>query len=277
MSSMPSPPVTRSGKPIKERILLYGDSDSGKTYNFLKIAQWHQRRGSSATFFGICSPGNEWDVFLAPGGEFEDLENVVAIDVDHIGEYYDAYDKRIKPKAGPEDWLCVDVIGDAYNAAKDEYAQREWKGMDLGQKWGLEGGEYPITGWEWGPINARYNGLAQNRIMRFAGHVMVLAWDRELKDDSRSGRSGERDEIKQTFSMVGYRPDSQWDDYKRFKTIIHLSKNIRGDFVMRTARDKQRPIVGEVVEKGKANRIYKPAEVGDFMRTYLRAIAGWTL
>jgi len=273
---LPSPPTTRQGRSIRERILLYGDSDSGKTYNFLTVAKWHQRRGSPATFYGIVTPGNEWDRFFMPGGEFEDLENVVYFDVEDIQDYFDAYDKKIKPRAKADDWLCLDVIDDGWKAAQDEYAKREWKGQDLGTRWAVEGGDFPVEGWEWGTINARYRAWVQNRVLRFPGHVMALAWDKDLMPDSRTGKSGEMQEIKETFGLLGHKPAGQKEDYKRFATLLHLGRNSRGEWVARTARDRQRERMGKIIEKGKAVT-YQPQKMNDFMLDYLRRIAGWSL
>lgn len=274
---MPSPPTTRAGKPIRERILLYGDSDAGKTYNFLTVARWHQRRGSDATFYGICTPGNEWDRFFMPGGEFEDLENVTCFDVEDIQDYFDVYDRKIKPYAGAEDWLALDVIDDVWKAAQDEYAKREWKGKDLGTKWAVDGGDFPIEGWEWGTINARYRSFAQNRIARFPGHVMAMAWERTLAEPAKStGKGGDPPEVRDVFGLIDRKPAGQKEDYKRFATLLHLAKSSRGEWVVRTARDRQRARLGEIVERGKVTTHY-PARLTDFYRQYLVGIAGWKL
>lgn len=271
---MPAPPTTRSGKPIRERIMVFGDSDAGKTFNYLKVAEWHQRRGSDATFYGLCTPGNEWDRHLMPGAEFGELENVEPIDVEGIQDYFDAYDKQILPHAGPDDWLAVDVIDDVWKACQDEYAAHEWKGKDLGSKWATEGGDFPIEGWEWGRINARYRAFVQNRIARFPGHIMVMAWEKDLMPDSKSGKMGESQEVKATFGLVGHKPAGQKDDYKRFATLLHLGKNAKGEHVIRTARDRQRPRLGNLVERGKVTSLF-PVPATDFFRQYLVGIAGW--
>jgi len=283
---LPTPLTTPAGKVIRERQLLYGDSDAGKTYNYLKVAEWHQRRNSDAVFYGICTPGNDWDRFFMPGGEYEHLENVVPIDVEDIQDYFDAFDgikakalaklKRGKhPDGWVEDWLCIDVIDDAWKAASDEHAKREWKGQDIGSKWAVEGGDYPVEGWEWGPINARYRAFAQNRLIRFPGHVMALAWDKPLSEASKSsGKGGETAEVRETFSLIERKPAGQKEDYKRFHTLLHLAKNAKGEWVIRTARDRQRPRLGEVVQRGKAT-IYVPHKLTDFYMEYLVRTAGW--
>ncbi len=272
---MPSPPTTRAGKQIRERILLFGDSDAGKTFNFLTVAAWHQKRGSDATFYGICTPGNEWDRFFMPGAEFEHLENVVPIDVEDIQDYFDVYDNQIKPHAGPDDWLALDVIDDVWKACQDEYAKRTWKGQDLGSKWATVGGDFPIEGWEWGTINARYRAFVQNRIARFPGHVMAMAWEKTMQEAAKSsGKGGESQEVRDVFGLIGQKPAGQKEDYKRFSTLLHLAKDPTGQWVVRTARDRQRVKLGRIVERGNAASHY-PVPLNDFYREYLMKVAGW--
>jgi hypothetical protein len=283
---LPTPLTTPAGKVIRERLLGFGDSDSGKTFNYLKIAEWHQRRGSDAVFYGICTPGNEWDRFFMPGAEFEQLENIHPIDVQDIQDYFDAYDEILKlvnrklKKAGSdgawvEDWLAMDVIDDAWKACANEYAQKQW-GTDLGSKWNTEGGKYPVEGWEWGPINARYSAFAQNRLIRFPGHVMAMAWDKDLMEESKTGKGGETAEVRDLFGLLGKKPAGQKEDYKRFHTVLHFGKNPRGEFVVRTARDRQRPRLGEIVQRGQVEA-YTPHKLKDFYMEYLVKTAGWKL
>lgn len=274
----PSAPTTRSGAPVPERILLFGDSDAGKTYSFLTVAKWHQRRGSKAHFYGITSPGNEWDLFFLPGAEFEDLDNVTFFSAQEAQDWFDIYDKKIAPRAKPHDWLCLDVIGDIWEAVKNEYAQKELGSTDLGSAWMVDGTEkYPVEGWEWGRPNARYAAFAQNRVLRFPGHVMALAWEQQLQEESKTtGKGGEKQQVKEVFGLINRKPRGQKLDYARFRTILHLGKNPKGEWVMRTARDKQRQRVGEIITRGN-NTTYKPAKVRDFFLDYLKPIGGWSL
>lgn len=273
---MPTPPLIKIGiveMPAKEKILLYGDSDLGKTYNYLKIAEWHQRRGSKAKFYGICTPGNEWTKFWTPGGEFAHLTNVQFFPVTDIQDYFDAFDKHIKRQAKTEDWLALDVIGDAWNASMEEYAEREW-GTDLGSKWATEGGKYPIGGadWPWGSINARHKALIQNRMLRFPGHLMCMAWDKKLS--TKEGEEKDQQAL-ELFSLVGYKNVGQKDDYRRFDTVLHLSLNGEGKRVVRTVRDRGgRKRLGNVVQMGKS-QAFHGVPVGDFFTQYLVGVAGW--
>lgn len=276
---MPSPPIIKVGiydRPCKEAILVYGDSDLGKTFNYFKIAQWHQKRGSDALFYGICTPGNRWDKFFAPGAAFEGLENVRFWEVAEIQDYYDVYNKHIDKRGRAQDWLAVDVLGDAWSAAQEEYSRRE-HGVDLGEKWGTEGGRIPISGkdWPWASINSRHAGFAQNRVLRFPGHVYCMAWDKSLGDlDDEEKRDRQASKL---FSVVGFKNEGQKSDYKRFDTILHVSVNGKGERVTRTVRDRDgRRRVGTLARVGNTDR-YTGEAINDFFTDYLIKVAGWKL
>lgn len=272
---MPSPPQTRGGKDVLERILLFGDSDAGKTFAVLKVADWHQKRKSDRQFFAITTPGNSWDKFFIPGAEFDHLENVGTYEVQEIQEYYDAYE-LIAKDAKPGDFLSVDVVGDAWSAAQDEYAEREW-GTDLGTKWATEGGRYPIGGadWPWGTINARYRKFMQNKLLRFPGHLICMAWQGDLGDKEKD--DAEYAHFREFFGMVGKKPVGQKDDYRRFDTIIQFGFNAKGDRICRTLKERGgRRRLGEIVTRGKAAN-HVGEKVPDFFLTYLKGVAGWSI
>lgn len=279
---MPTPVMTTTGKILRERIMLYGDSDSGKTYNFFKVAEWHQRRHSDAHFYGITTSGNgaSWDLFLM--GEFADLTNISFIEVETMPDYYTAMEKIGKDVQPGKDWLCVDVIGDAWEDAQQDYARREW-GMDISAKWMTEGGfKHPISAdagkekpWNWQPIKSAYFGFAKNRVMPFPGHVMVLAWDKQLPEEMKDA------EARNLFDPVGRMPVGRSDEYSRYNTIIHLGKNGSGEHVWRTVRDRQREhrlgILKEIPKPGGGVEVRNvPEKAGDFMRDYLMRV-GWKL
>lgn len=268
---MPSPPLTAAGRPVLERQLFMGDSDAGKTYAYLKIADWHQRRGADTTFYGLTTSGNDWTKLLAPGAEFGHLENVVEEPVAEIQDYFDTYD-RFRKKAKPGDFLALDVVGDAWAACQDEYAEREW-GTDLGTKWATSGGQYPIGGadWPWGSINARYRKLMQNKLLRWPGHLVCMAWEAPLGDKDTEAH------FLSIFGLVNRKPIGQKDDYRRFDTIIQFGFNGRGERVVRTLKERGgRRRLGEFKEKGKATT-HVGESVPDFFLTYLKGIAGWSL
>jgi len=265
---MPNPPIARSGLPLLERILLYGGPDSGKSRALLTVAKWHQKRGSDAVFY-VVSNDMGYHPLLMPGGEFDELENVVVEEAMNMAEHFDAV-RRFNKKIRPHDWLSVDLLSAVWEAAQDEYAEREF-GVDLAEYWATErpkgSDDYPVKGWEWGPINKRYRSFAMNEVMRCRGHVLCMSGQRQLKEASRSGKGGEDPQLAAIYQRIAWAAAGQKDDTHRFHTVLHLKPNAKRDrWTMTTARERARtrePMTGEPLR--------------DFFIDYLRGRAGWAL
>jgi len=265
---MPTPPVSKSGRPLLERILLYGGPDSGKSRALLTVAKWHQKRGSDAVFY-IVSNDMGYHPLLMPGGEFDELENVVVEDVVSMDDHFAAV-RQFNKKIRPHDWLVVDLLDAVWAAAQDEYAEKEW-GVDLAEHWATDrpkgSDEYPVSGWEWGPINKRYRSFAMNEVMRCRGHVMCMSGQRPLKEPSKSGKGGEDPSLAAIYRRIAWVPQGQKDDTHRFHTVLHLTPNAKRDkWTMTTAR-----------ERAAARRDLVGAPLKDFFLDYLKGVAGWKL
>lgn len=260
--SGPTCPTLPSGRPIHERLLLFGDSDGGKTRALLSIAKWHQKRGSDAVFY-VINNDYSFDRMMIPSGDFGDLENVVVENVVTMQEYIDAA-KSFQSKMRSHDWFTVDRLDAAWEAAQDEYAERKW-GQDLGSYWATQGpvdsgDDYPIAGWDWGSINKRYRSLANNYVMRMPGHVMCMSGQSPLREASKRGKGGEDKYVGDLFSKIGYKPAGQKEDSKRFHSVIYMGKGLKG-WRMQRANDRERD--------------WEVKDVGDFMKSYLISVAGW--
>lgn len=265
---MPSPPISKAGVELHERALLYGGSDSGKSRALLCIAKWHQKRGSDAVFY-ICSNDLGYEPLLAPGGEFDDLENVDVKDATTMAEHFEIV-RRANAKIRSHDWLVVDLLSAVWDAAQDEYAERQF-GKDLAEYWSTEApkgsDDYPVKGWEWGPINKRYRSFAINEVMRTKGHVMCMSGQSPLKQASRNGTGGETPEIAALYGRIGWKPAGQKDDTHRFHTVLHLAPKPRRDgWTWTTARDR-----------AAVREAHTAEPLSDFFMGYLRGVGGWSL
>lgn len=274
---MPSPPTTEGGKPRGERIMLVGDSDTGKSRHYLKVAEWHQRRKADIHFYGICTPGNEWDVLLAEGAEFEGLTNVTWDVVWEMQDWFDLYAK-FRKAANQGDFLCCDVQGDLWTDAQTEYERTE-HGGDLSTRWITSSVHPMITDTKekknpWTRINSRYNEFANNKLLRWPGHLVSLYWQTGIPDDLT-------DKDKEAASLFGpfeLMPLGNKKDYKRFHTILHLARNSQGEYVWRTIRDRQRKHLGTRVERKKFVTIKPEVCTGkDLFKDYLMPVGGWKL
>lgn len=263
--SGPTPPSMRDGTPMHERVLLYGGPDSGKTRALLTVAAWHQKRKSPATFH-VLTNDMGYEPYLVGDGEFAGLDNLRLEDVSTMQEYLDAA-RKVRANAKSEDWFAIDLLNGGWEAAQDEYAERRF-GVDLSDFWMTKlasaGDEFPIGGWEWGPINKRYRDLANSNMLRMPCHVLCMSGQSGLKQPSKSGVGGETAKVKEMFERIGYKPLGQKDDPHRFHTVLHLSQVNKTKWVMNTARDRNREKMQGV-------------ELDSFMTGYLRDVGGWKL
>ncbi len=119
--------MLRSGKNLTERILLIGAEGTGKSYDWLKIADLAQRTGATTKFYCVDTD-NAIRRMLAE--EFPHLTNVeltIAIDWEEILAAVRKYVKTV----GPEDWLIVDMFGPSWDEVQDFYTNEVW-GQDFG-------------------------------------------------------------------------------------------------------------------------------------------------
>lgn len=274
----PLPPIDkRFRKPVREMICLYGPPGGGKTHMFLTLAQWHQNLGSDRHFY-IISTDQAYGPLLT-NDAFIDLENVTIEEPTDLDECI-KYARQFRASSRPGDWICADRIDHAWGWAQDEYAaalarQQGTTIEDMGDLWKVSGvsGDYPIKGWDWGGINARYRAF-RSTLTSSPAHLMVMAEAKELMGESSSGKTSEPDEIKAMFKHVGLKPTGQKEDPSVWHTIIHVdSKKPRRQDVI-TARDRwgNRRMLGIEMTNGK----YKPEKLDDFFMGYFVEVAGWT-
>lgn len=278
---MPSPPNNpRTSSPIKERLCAFGPPGIGKTHQYFVIAKWHQDLGSKAKFYGISTDGS-YDV-LSMNPEFVGLTNIDWENVETLQEYINA-GKKFHKFLRPQDWMSVDLMNSAWAAAQDEYARQLAKDMgneliDMGDLWLSEGpsGKYPIKGWDWGYPNARYRAFANNLVVGGLGHRFVVAAQKELMKESRTGDSDEDPEIKRVFKHIGLKPEGQKDMPFQFHTVLHIDAGHKNKTqTMATAKERYgyRRWWGIELQNGRV----RDEPLKDFFLDYLVGTANWTM
>lgn len=273
------PPTKPDGMTFRERFLAYGPPESAKTTGFLRIARWYQETETPGTFYVISTDLSYEALTMDP--DYSDLENLKVYDVDpsNMQEFVDA-GKEIKKKGKLSDWFSVDLMGDAWKASQDEYANVISKGKldSVGSLWRASGNtsDYPVTGWDWGMPNARYRYLLNNCVRSFKGHVYCISGQKALLETSASGKTSESELTKQTFSHVGMKVDTKADDESyRFHSIMHFSGNRARGFKLLTAKErpKYRRLMGEQMSNGQ----WKGEKYEDLFMDYFVKVAGWKL
>lgn len=274
-----SAPMGRNGRPIRERIMIYGPPKVGKTHQYLTIAKWHQDLGSDAKFYAL-STDTSFEVLMM-NDEFANLENVIWEDVVYFQDYVVAA-RDFNSKIRAHDWLSVDLMPDAWAAVQDEYAKQLTKEAggnleDMGDLWATSGksDDYPISGWEWGMPNARYRILANNLLLRTPGHLFLVAGQKELMKESGSGRSDENKKVKEMFGHIGVKPTGQKDDPFRYHSILHIDSGGEKQQVMSTAGERfgYRRHLGKKMTNGQV----KDEPIEDFFMDYLVGVGKWEM
>lgn len=284
----PTPPLLPNGNRAKERIHTYGPPKIGKTHQLFRIAKWHQDLGSDAVFYGLNSD-TSWEV-LHSNPEFCDLTNLRYEDCNYLQDYYN-HVRKFHELLRPQDWLCLDLADHMWTASQDEYARAKTKNEkgakfeDIGDLWEVsdsaETGKYPIEGWDWGMPNARYRTLANNYILRGAGHRFIISGQKKMQEPTAKMKEKEDETTKkrrEMFEHIGIEPTGQKEDPFRYHTILHLDSNGEKKQKMSTAGERwgTRRWWGKAVGKGEV-RTVRDEPFEDFFVDYLVKTAGWSM
>ena len=278
------PPTNRNGEPIKEKQCLYGPPGIGKTHQYFTIAKWHQDLGSDAVFYGINTDTSYEVLHSNPG--FSELDNLVYEQAFDFQDFMNLT-RQYKDKMRPQDWLSVDLHNAAWAAAQDEYARNlvdkrgEQKFDDLGEMWVAEGGtDYPIKGWDWGVINARYRRYANNLLLTLPGNLLLVCGQRQLMDPTDKMKEKEDPTVRrtrETFKHIGYAPEGQKEDPFRYHSYLHIDSrdNDTRKQMMSTAKERfgNRRMWGKKMGNGKV----RDEPIEDFFVDYLVNTAGWKM
>lgn len=273
----------------RERICVYGPSDSGKTSCAVAIANWIARTGA---------PSKVW--YIDTDGTAE-----ASIPEEHIGSVVELFevDNRdelkmataaIAPNLSRErnDWLVLDTSDKPWKYAQDSFfelgygidpddffidakkkalarSQETGKGEAIGD---YVAGDHGIN---WQIINKMYGEMTRVLKTRDA-HVLCMAPATEVRRPDRSGKGGDPAEVVDMFTRVGVKPAGQKDFPLLPHTILLLQKKAGG-----REAEKSR-IVNTLKERvplgwpGRERLIAAEMTVeSDFVMTYLMGIAKW--
>lgn len=251
--------LTNPGPP--EGILVYGPPGAGKTTAWLSIARLSEASGSPAKFYVITT-----DNTLPRMTAKAPLSNLVLYPCLEWLEFEDALDD-IMEKAGPGDWLVVDLADNAWSRVQDYFTESVF-GKDMAtflmdarrvafdsDKKGLKTFEQLL---DWRPINALYRRWAQRAFlglpMKKQVNVFLAVRGVPLGENEDQG-------LREMFGPSGLRPAGQkelaWDVH----TVLLMKER---DRLIITIKDRER-----VKHAG--------TKVKSFAQDYLLGTAGWTL
>ena len=251
----------------RERILGYGLHGAGKSSIWLCIAEWiYKTQGPEHLW--VVDADNAWDAMRPEDGHLDTIVNQFPI-YDY-GDYKDAV-KKIRENALRDDWYVFDRIDPLWDRAQEAYSQNV-EGEDLDEFFlrheiagSSPGGDY---GKRWVQIRRMYHGMGIDLVNTFRGHVLALAFAKEIKE--KSGQFGDDAEVYKKYLPVRMKPAGKDDLPGLFHTEIFMQESPSG-YRMTTLKERK-PFSGggRTMMKGK---IVTP----DFVMAYLIGEAGWKL
>jgi hypothetical protein len=262
-------PLHSPGK-RRERALVYGRSNSGKSSTWQDIAAW--RKKSSAQFeIHVGDTDHSADVI-------EDAYDDFCHVADLRGGYYEDWIKWAKEtavKVKRDDWVVVDMVDKAWMAAQDYYWSK--MGFDLLADVYLANtldidnkskdafhmaGDHGVN---WGNINFYYKEFFST-VMNMPCHVLCTSHAKEVTDRDKA-------EVRAQFK-VGWRPTGPGSEQNElanyFHTVLFCAETGPNKWVMTTVREKK-PLGTE------GRRMLKGEKMEGFVMNYLVGVAGWSL
>jgi hypothetical protein len=242
----------------RERILTVGGWGSGKTYAWMKIADWHQKTGSTGRFW-VLDTDDTTGRFL--GTEFSHLTNVHPEVVWDWADYGKAMEK-FHANFQPGDWLVIDMLSKAWDSVQEGFVDLTFdKGIDdyfIEARKTMKSSDKNLSafdGWkDWSVINRMY-GTFVNQILRWKGHTYACT-----PADAVNRALDEKDTVS-LFGKHGIKPRGQKHTGHQFHSVLWLNQEKQG-WKLTSLKDRGRPqLQGE--------------DVTDFFVTYLMRCAGW--
>lgn len=239
--------ATKAG--ARERILVFGGAGTGKSTTWVELAQ----RCPDDTFYVLDSD-------FAVERMTQDL-GLTNVEVTVALEWADFVEgvKTAQAKMKPNDWLVIDFIAPAWDAAQAYFTDQIF-GKDIAayfleaRKKKAKGN--PLDGdTDWGVINKIYKAWMNNLLAKTPGHILATAPAKAVGDRDDPG-------VKAMFGSVGVRPEGQKHLAYAFHTVLLLLKHRNGEWQFTTVKDRQR----REVEK---------APMSSFVNSYMVPIAGW--
>lgn len=249
----------------RERILLMGGYEAGKTKAWCEIARMLHSTGSPARVF-VADTDRSWERMSITYGALPNLTVKDAFDFDETDRVLKGFSSS---KPTRDDWLVIDMITKLWAYSQAGFSEKAFgKQID---EWFVEakragegiGGDY---GSNWGVINRMYDRLF-TYIMRWPGHVLACTPVAEVREPDRSGKGGDEPEIRNVFGRFGVKPEGQKSLGHQFHTIllmVNASTARENKWTMTTVKDRERGKVAGKVVKG-------------FVLDYLVGVAGWQL
>jgi hypothetical protein len=243
--------------PIKERILDLGPAGSGKSTNFLHIAQMCAITGTNNRFW-IGDSDFAMERMLI---DYPAIHPFVSLDSLYDWDDYVRFGQKVIANAKPGDWICIDFVGSAWKTVQEYYVQQVFnRGI----------GDYflaarkkevaELEGWvDWSVINPLYQQWIMPILFKCQAHLFCTAKSEALSD---SRRPTEDKNTRALFLPFSVKPVGQKDLPFQFHTLLVSDRDFNGTRLISTVKDRQRQEV-------------RALPISNFAVDYLTNIAGW--
>lgn len=214
-----------------EKIILYGESNAGKTRWYLNVLQNLKEKGLKKEEILMCiiypdrptgltklvnliPPEFVDRVMIFPVNNYEEMVSSTAIAEKKLTEHHE--------KTGKHGWLVIELLEESWRSAQDYYSRQAYgttlaeyfaqKRQQIAQSKDDSSAYKAFEGWsDWPIIKFFHNFNWIDKIKRFPFNVIFTS---EIKQETNA------DSI---FSSVGFRPAGEKDNLHRVDTILYLS------------------------------------------------------
>ncbi len=259
---------------IPERMLMFGSEGSGKTHNWLTIADMCANIGSDQQFYVADT---DFAVPRSMSNRFSHLTNVNVTDVTDFKQYV-LWAQSLKETVTPGDFVIADMGGHAYHFAQEHYFESKY-GMSRSEvEWErlfdrADDDRGPLVEPEdWINIRNGFNNLWNRMIIRdiVVARGASLFATAETKDILKHFDGQAKDKtVWLTYKDLGFKPDAH-------KTLLHKSQTVamcrrlNNGFWLNPVKDRERP--GKTVDE-----LLTHLKVEDFAIDFLMGRAGWEI
>ena len=214
-----------------EKIILFGESNAGKTRWYLNVLQSLKEKGMKKEDILMCivypdrptgltklvnliPPEFTDRVMILPVNNYEEMVSATGIAEQKLIEHQE--------KTGKYGWLVIELLEESWRSAQDYYSRQAY-GVTLAEYFAQKRQQIAaqkddssaykaLEGWsDWPIIKFFHNFNWIDKIKRFPFNVIFTS---EIKQETNA------DSI---FSGIGYRPAGEKDNLHRVDTILYLS------------------------------------------------------
>lgn len=266
-----------AGSRKRERVLVYGDSGTGKSSCWVALADWY-RRGAERSSEGVERAAHIWvldsdqaaDANLPEDGSLDPYVTCLPLSEDTFDGWREAA-KKVKKEVRRDDWVVVDRADHAWRAVQNHF-WNEKDGRSAADVFaasvisGDRGKEIAGPhGENWGVINAWYFEF-MGIIVSMPCHVLLCAGEKEITGVSSEGDIEE-------WKRYKAKPEGQKGLSQNPHTVLHLERQVSGgEFKYRMTTVKEKGPIGHPKRAELKGEVVK-----DFVLSYLVKVAKWKL